>query len=499
MSDGAEPKRRARSARGKPGSHGKPEIVTYPLPGGKLARFRRIRSPKAQTSGGGFSGEGSADDLDQAIAELNSRFFMLTIGGMVSVATFELNRELGRNQLVFIRQQDFILKFRNRQFPSGRFKGNGEPIVRDLGSLWTNSPQRREYERAEMICSGPCPADTLNLWRGWGCMPKRGSFSTIEDHVRNVICAGDDRAYAYLLRLLARWVQEPGAVGEVAIVLRGKKGAGKGQFNNLLARWFRHHCSTVTQPEHLTGRFNSHMVDTLFLFADEVTWGGDKQADGPLKSLITEKTLRIEGKGRDTFQVANRIKLLISSNSDWVVPATADERRYFVLDVSEGRLGNHEYFSKLVAAIEGAEGQALLAHLLELDLADFNHRAVPNTAGLTRQKLEGLDSLGKFWLDCLTLGEIVNHPGEFAPWPQAMKIADVYSAYCRSAEAMGQRRKVSQQKFFNETRDKYMCSFDRGRKLGEPRYYSFPALAQARQEFLWRMNINDDVWPENDD
>ena len=106
------------------------------------------------------------------------------------------------------------------------------------------------------------------------------------------------------------------------------------------------------------------MVDALFLFLDEAFWAGDKQGEGTLKALITESTLMIEPKGVDSFQMPNRLKILMASNNDWVVPASADERRYFVLDVPDTRKGDKAYFSALAAAIEGDELAALLDYLL---------------------------------------------------------------------------------------------------------------------------------------
>ena len=47
----------------------------------------------------------------------------------------------------------------------------------------------------------------------------------------------------------------------------------------------------------------------------------------------------IEPKGIDSFQARNRLKILISSNEDWVVPVTSDERRFFVLEVSRQAQG----------------------------------------------------------------------------------------------------------------------------------------------------------------
>ena len=134
---------------------------------------------------------------------------------------------------------------------------------------------------------------------------------------------------------MARAVQHPDLHAEVAVVLRGPKGTGKGTLGQILHRLFRHHAMQISNPAHFTGRFNGHLVDVLFLFIDEAFWAGDKVGEGTLKALVTEPTIPIEPKFVNLFQAPNRLKILIASNADWVVPATADERRYFVLDVAD--------------------------------------------------------------------------------------------------------------------------------------------------------------------
>ena len=71
------------------------------------------------------------------------------------------------------------------------------------------------------------------------------------------------------------------------------------------------------------------------LFADEAFFAGDRSHESILKALITEETLMIEPKGVDPFAVRNCLHLIMSSNNDWVIPAGADARRYFVLGVSD--------------------------------------------------------------------------------------------------------------------------------------------------------------------
>jgi chloramphenicol 3-O-phosphotransferase len=101
-----------------------------------------------------------------------------------------------------------------------------------------------------------------------------------------VVCAGNDRDFKFLIGLLARWAQHPEKVGEVALVLRGVEGAGKGTVADILKEWFKHHYVHIQQSRHLLGNFNAHLIDALLVFADEVVWGGDKAGDGEVLKLL---------------------------------------------------------------------------------------------------------------------------------------------------------------------------------------------------------------------
>lgn len=147
------------------------------------------------------------------------------------------------------------------------------------------------------------PPDTLNLWRGFGVEPEPGEWPLICQHLFEVICSGSASDYSWLLGWLARAVQYPELHAEVAVVLRGPKGTGKGTLGQILRRLFRHHAMQISNSTHFTGRFNGHLVDILFLFVDEAFWAGDKVGEGTLKALVTEPTIAIEFKFVNLFQV----------------------------------------------------------------------------------------------------------------------------------------------------------------------------------------------------
>ena len=99
----------------------------------------------------------------------------------------------------------------------------------------------------------------------------------------------------------------------------------------------------------------------------------------------------------DSIMAANHVKCGMSSNSDWVVPASHDERRYGVSDVdnhwAKGKAPEDErkaYFGAIEKELREGGAAAMLYDLLQMDLGDWHPREVPVTKGLMRQKKESL-------------------------------------------------------------------------------------------------------------
>ncbi len=101
------------------------------------------------------------------------------------------------------------------------------------------------------------------------------------------------------------------------------------------------------------------------------------------------------------------LHVVISSNSEWIVPAGPYERRYAVLDVSDRHRREREYFKSLYAEIENAGLQAMLYDLLAIDLGDWHPRDDrPDTAALEDQQARSLDPLHAVVLDMLREGNL---------------------------------------------------------------------------------------------
>ncbi len=290
--------------------------------------------------------------------------------------------------------------------------GAPEMEAKQVGAAWLKWPSRRSFEGIDLVPGAGATVgnNVMNLWRGFAVPPAAGSWTRMQAHIAEVLADGDPAALDYIMRWSAWAVQNPGERAEAALVFRGGKGSGKGTFAHALRRIFGAHGLHIANPKHLVGAFNAHLRNCLLLYADEAFWAGDKQGESTLKALITESTLTIEQKGVDAVQWHNRIHLIMTANAEWVVPASHDERRYVVLNVSDKYVDNEKYFGALYQEIDNGGLSAMLYDLQRVDLKGWHPRKILKTEALLQQKMQSMNPLQEWWAEMLEAGSIPAAP-----------------------------------------------------------------------------------------
>ena len=167
---------------------------------------------------------------------------------------------------------------------------------------------------------------------------------------------------------MADLVQRPEVKIGVALIIRGLKGTGKGKFLQQFGSLFGSHFMEVANGEHIVGKFNVHLSQLLLLGADEAYWNGDKKAEGILKNLVTEPKITIERKGIDSVSMDSFLRVVLITNNDDVVPASGDERRWFVLDIADTYKANHAYFKAIDDHMDSGGREALLYYLKHYEI-----------------------------------------------------------------------------------------------------------------------------------
>lgn len=364
------------------------------------------------------------------------------------------------------------------------------------GSWWLDHPMRNQREYLVFDPEEKCPPTCYNLWRGFTVDPVPGDCQLYLDHIRDMV-GGNQEYCDYLLDWMAMAVQKPARPGQVAIVLRGEPGAGKGTIVKWFgALWGRHYFH-ITDPSHLTGTFNFHLRDAVVVFADEAVFAGNRKEADHLRGMLTEGQFMVTKKFHDAQQVQNFLHVFMASNHDWVVPAQGRERRYCVFDVSSMHMQDQEYFGALKAQMENGGLSALLYVLKHRDVSKFNPANFPRTEALREQKILSLPHEHEWWFTALREGCVV--PG--VPWDQPVPSKDVYGAYI----AYSQQLRVSRPKPATEfgklwariaPAEGFRHFQKHQSKSLKPYYYQFPPLAACRA--WWEERVISAKYPWED-
>ncbi len=445
-----------------------------------------------------------AADLEKAMKGYNKKYAFVTVGsqGRILVAPKKKGERIALLGIETFR----IMEAPNKVYidtPDGMKKTS---VARE----WLEWGGRRDYKNGIVFEPGRNVEDTYNLWQGFPIEGKPGAWSRLQDHIFHVICGDSDQYYAWLMMWMAHAIQYPDIKPGSAVALRGKRGTGKTKLWEWYAKLFGVHALVVSQRQHVTGNFNAHQKGILFMCAEEAVWGGDAEAAGHMKHLITSDEMVMEQKGVDPIRMSNYIRLGIATNERWTVPASLDdERRFFVLDVTEERKQDLDYFAAIDDQMKAGGLEAMMYTLATFKPEDHDLnwdmlRKPPRTAALVDQALEGLQPYEKFFVGMVEDGgleenrnfeivEVVLNEDK----PAEVYTSDIRKHYNQYLFSVGgsSRFKIGDNRAFGTAAKKYLnvrqLGFVRagGRTM---RKWEIPSLVELRAYYLDRFGMKID-------
>jgi hypothetical protein len=431
--------------------------------------------------------------------EINDRYAIVYMDSVHAIL-HETRDEKGRRKRSFLTELTFKRKFSPKTLQAS---GRGKPLTQ--AEVWLDWENRREYAG---LCFAPEREPRFgyyNLWSGFTVeqvtpekandRQKRGLAMFLE-HAKENVCGGDEKLYAWLMTYFAHMIQKPYERPLTTLVFKGSKGTGKNALVDRIGFLLGHaHYIVAHNSRYLTSNFNGHMDSCLLLILDEAFWSGDKGADSQLKGLTTSKEILIERKGKEPYTVDNLARVVVIGNEDWLVPASADERRYAVFEMGEKRKQDSAFFAEMRMILDEAGGAGLLLNYLKTwDLAQADVNTAPKTKALLEQKSKSATPLVQWLEECLQAGQILRFDdmGVSEEWPEKIskrqfkRVFDTYLADRNIRQAFkdndfGKRLKG----IFPALNNLAKISLDDGTRLNA---YEFPPLAVARKQFERFMN-----------
>lgn len=443
---------------------------------------------------------------DPMLRELNDRHAVIgSIGskGFCRILSEEPDPILGRSNIAYQNQSDFLLRYSNRTVDF--VVGPGKIVSKKAGQWWLDHPRRRYYDTV-VFAPGKSTSGCYNLWKGFACDARPdGKCEKYLSHVLNNICDGKGDVFEYVLNWMANTVQNLDRPGGVAIVLRGEQGTGKGKFALNFGRLFGRHFSHVVDSRLLLGSFNAHMRECIVMFADEAVTASDKREESLLKGLVTETTVMSHAKGVDAEAAPNYIHMIMASNNEWVVPAGPHERRFLVLDVNNSKRQDSDYFEAIETEMNSGGDAALLHLLLNRDINNFNVFKIPATGALTDQQELSLSAEDEWWYDKLQEGEVFSGEG----WPTSVFTSHLlydFRVEMRSNKTFGRtsatrlckliarvtNNLVKRVQLDPEKPVEVMQADGIRREVARPYVFEFPTLNECRE--IWKRSGKPSNW-----
>nr|WP_309142487.1 PriCT-2 domain-containing protein [Bradyrhizobium sp. sGM-13] len=168
--------------------------------------------------------------VPKRIAKLNKNHAVAFVKGKTVILTFEKDGTTSYGSV-----HDVYNYYENDRVATEK---STEPVTK----AWMRHKARRSYPNGIVFAPQGGPDGAYNHWQGFAVEPDpSSSCARFLDHLRDNICAGDDNAYQWVIRWFAHMVQRPWEKPGTALVLKGRKGAGKDTIGDYVGGLFPHH------------------------------------------------------------------------------------------------------------------------------------------------------------------------------------------------------------------------------------------------------------------
>jgi hypothetical protein len=215
--------------------------------------------------------------------------------------------------------------------------------------------------------------------------------------LKEIWASDNEPQYQFIIKWLAKMAR--GEKNQSVLYLKSEQGIGKSTFTDFLRKHVigpKLCIQSGSQP--LISQFNKILFCKLLVIFEELENFSTNQWQGVstrLKRDTTSDTCIYEEKNEKAFTARNISNYIINSNVDAI--KDDDGRRYFILDLSNKRKGDIEYFNKIYTNCMNDEvGEAFFSFLHSVNLNGYHDQDFPATRAKEDAMVKRLDSIARY-------------------------------------------------------------------------------------------------------
>jgi hypothetical protein len=218
---------------------------------------------------------------------------------------------------------------------------NDEKVKKWFIDVWLSDPTQKTFNK---IVFDPTLKTETNYNYFNGFEYTDGEAGQLNNPFLNLLSrvCNDKNTYNYMVDWIAHIIQMPYKKTNTAIILYSNtKGIGKNCIVDGISKLLKGYSAHVETIEDITKNFNSHLVNKLFIYGDEIK-ASSRCISDKLKQVITRPTQNMEKKGKDAFEIEDYTNWLFTTNNRDAFKVEQGDRRLFFVDCINEKLSREQ-------------------------------------------------------------------------------------------------------------------------------------------------------------
>jgi hypothetical protein len=263
---------------------------------------------------------------------------------------------------------------------------------------WLKDANKKCYDKIDFLPPPLyCPDNIFNLWRGFPIEKTKLYPYTADDlqpffDLVMLMANNDQKAYDYLIKWNADIIQNAGRKTGTAVVLKGAQGAGKNTYAKIQKKLFseEYYIDTKDPKKDIFGDYNNLTNNKLLINFNESESKDTFANKANIKDMITEPTENVREKYVKSITIKSFVRLQFLSNEYIVVKLEDGDRRFVILEVSDEKKGDTDYWKKINKWLDDDFNiRKLFDYLCKVDITNFEWE---KERPITEAYLETMDS-----------------------------------------------------------------------------------------------------------